>query len=219
MKPTAVSRSPSAFGSGAGPGRYEAIQEYANFTSGPHAVEEPHVVLEEEAQVRDAVEEERDAVYSHPEGEPGVFLGVDPAVPEHVRVDHAGAHDLDPARARARAARGALRGARAPAEDARHRDVDARLDEREERRAETDLRIGREESPRERGERALEVRERDALAHREAFHLVEDRRVARVDVVLAVDAARNDDPDRRLLRKHRPDLDGGRVRPQEQPVA
>ena len=43
--------------------------------------------------------------------------------------------------------------------------------------------------------------------------------MARVDVVLPVDAAGNDDPDRRLLREHRPDLDRRRVRPEEQPVA
>src|SRR5664279_1113250 len=114
MKPTAVSRSPSAFGSGAGPGRKEASHGYENFirpASAPHAVEKADVVLEEESEVRHPVKQERDAVDAHPEREPGVLLRVDPAVFQDVRVDHSGAHDLDPARARAGAARRAARGA------------------------------------------------------------------------------------------------------------
>src|SRR5512140_2354676 len=118
MKPTAVRRSPSSCGSGDGPGRYDEIQEWANFTSGPHAVEEPHVVLEEEAQVRHAVQEERGTVDAHAEREAGVLLGVGAAVAGNGRMDHPGPQDLDPARARARPAGRALGLARPLAEDA-----------------------------------------------------------------------------------------------------
>ncbi len=45
--------------------------------SAPRLVEEADVVLEEESQVGDAVEEHRDPVDPHSEGEAGVALGVD----------------------------------------------------------------------------------------------------------------------------------------------
>src|ERR1039457_5279238 len=116
MKPTAVRRSPSAFGSGAGPGRYDAIHSCENFTaSAPHAIEEAHVVLEEQAQVRYPVDEKRDAVDAHAEREARVLLGVDPSVPQHGGMDHPSAQDLDPAGARAGAAGRAARVARRPA--------------------------------------------------------------------------------------------------------
>ena len=46
-------------------------------------------------------------------------------------------------------------------------------------------------------ERALEVGQRDALADDEPLELLEHRRVRQVEVVAAVDAARDDDPHRR----------------------
>ena len=56
------------------------------------------------------------------------------------------------------------------------------------------------------------------LVDHEALDLVEHRRVRRV-AVAAVDAARRDDADRRLLRHHGADLHRARVRAQHQPRA
>ena len=87
--------------------------------------EEALVALEEQAQVRETVEQQRDAVEPEAEREPRVLLRIDARRPQDERMHHAGAHDLDPAGLLALAA------ARALAEDAAHRDVHARLDERE----------------------------------------------------------------------------------------
>ena len=59
-------------------------------------VEEPGVVLGEEAQVVDLVLEVGDALYTHAECESRVFLAVDAAGFEHSGVYHAAAENLDP---------------------------------------------------------------------------------------------------------------------------
>src|SRR3954454_7954227 len=75
----------------------------------PELLQEAQVVLVEHPQVGDAVLEEGDPLDPHAEGEALHALGVVAVlgdVAEHVRVDHAGAEDLDPTRALAqRAAR------------------------------------------------------------------------------------------------------------------
>src|SRR5512143_3750116 len=127
--PTAVSRSRSVAVAGGSPGRYDAIHSWRNFIRpSPGPVQETDVVLEEEAEVGNAVGEHRDPVVAAAEREPAVAVRVDAAVRENLRVDHPGPHDLDPARARADAAPLLV------AEDARDGHFDARLDEREESR-------------------------------------------------------------------------------------
>src|SRR5690606_9215899 len=64
--------------------------------------EEPHIVLEEGAQVVDAVAQHREALHAQAEGEAGVALRIDAAVAQHVRVDHAATQDLQPAHAAVR---------------------------------------------------------------------------------------------------------------------
>ena len=66
--------------------------------------------------------------------------------------------------------------------------------------------LGAEQLAREREQRALQIGERDAFADDEPFDLREHRRVRQVEVVAAVDAARRDEPDRRLVRLHVADL-------------
>ncbi len=127
-------------------------------------------------------------------------------------MDHPGAHDLDPAREGADPA--ALL-----AEGAGHRALDARLDEREERRREAHLGASPEEALREGRERPLRCGEGDPLVDDEPLDLVEDRRVPRVDVVLAVDAPGAEDPDGGLAALHRPHLDRRGVRPEQKRVA
>src|SRR5437867_698276 len=58
--------------------------------------QEAQIVLEEETDVVDAVLEHGDALDAHPEGPTGDFFGIVADVPQHLRVDHARAEDLEP---------------------------------------------------------------------------------------------------------------------------
>src|SRR5437762_1572321 len=67
--------------------------------------QEAHVVLQEEAEVGDVVLEHRQPVQPGAEGKAGIVFRVDAAVAEHLRVDHPGAQDLQPAALAASATR------------------------------------------------------------------------------------------------------------------
>ena len=74
----------------------------------------------------------------------------------------------------------------------------------------------REHLAREREQRALrDRRARCPSPTASAFDLAERRRVRQVEVVAAIDAARHDDADRRLVRLHVADLHRRGVRPQQ----
>src|SRR5687768_7391601 len=92
--------------------------------------EEAHVVLEEEAYVVQLVHQPAHAVDAEAEGEARELFRVYPDGTQDVRVHHAGAAQLYPARALAQAA------ARAPALEAGVVGLHARLGEREVGRAE-----------------------------------------------------------------------------------
>ena len=77
------------------------------------------------------------------------------------------------------------------------------------------LRVRPEQLARERHERALQIRQRHVVADDEPFDLREHRRVRQVEIVAAIDAARRDQPDRRLVRFHVADLHARRVRAQQ----
>ena len=77
---------------------------------------------------------------------------------------------------------------------------------REKMRPEPHLHILAEIFSTERGEKPLQIRERDALVDQEPFDLVEHERMARVNGVRAVNFARNDDRQRRLILLHDPHL-------------
>ena len=81
----------------------------------------------------------------------------------------------------------------------------ARLGIREEAGSQADLHVA-EQGAHHRFERALQVTERDSLADHEPFELLEHRRVAQVEVVAPIDAAGDDDADRRLEGLHVADL-------------
>src|SRR5581483_10002164 len=105
--------------------------------------------------------EEREPIEAHAEREPLHPLRIVADRTEHVRVDHPGAEDLEPAAAAAHATRGIPRtGGGAPG--TRDVDLGARLGEREEARTEADARVGTEEAAEERAQHALQVRERHA---------------------------------------------------------
>ena len=93
----------------------------------------------------------------------------------------------------------AHRAAGALALDAADVDFGARLGVGEEARAEAHLRAGAEQRFGHRAQRALEIRERDALADDQAFDLVEHRRVREIEIVAAVDRADRDQPHRRSV--------------------
>src|SRR5260370_7725118 len=59
--------------------------------------QEAQVVLEEQPEVVDPVLEHRDALDPHAERPPGDLLGVVADVPQHLRMHHPRAQDLDPA--------------------------------------------------------------------------------------------------------------------------
>src|SRR6185436_4815250 len=63
----------------------------------PELRQEAQVVLEEQAQVIHAITQHRQAIDAHAEGITAVFLRVDAAGFQHVRMHHAAAGDLQPA--------------------------------------------------------------------------------------------------------------------------
>src|SRR5690606_30398065 len=157
--------------------------------------QEPQVVVEEQAQVIDAIAQHGQTLHAHAEGEALEFLGIDAGHAQHVRVHHAAAHDLQPAGLLADAA------ALAGAHHALHVDLGGWLGEREEGRTEAHAQRLLEEHPQEFLDGALQIREADALVRQQAFHLVEHRRVGDIRVA-AIHASRADDADRRLPAFH-----------------
>src|SRR5919206_1853313 len=181
-------------------------------------LQEAQVVVVQRPHVGQAVLELGDALDAHPPREALDLLGVVAVVVDvgvDVRVDLAGAEDLDPALALAQAAARAVRHeALAVAVEARDVDLDARLGEREEVRAQADVAPLAEDRVGEAQQRALQVGERDVLVDGEALDLVELRRVGRV-AVAAVCAPGDHDVERRRGRLHRADLHRRRVRAQD----
>src|SRR6185312_8946539 len=172
-------------------------------------LEEAQVVLVEEPDVFDLVFEDGDALDADAPREARVPLGVVADGFEDGRMHHAAAAELDPAGLLAH------RAAAAVALPAAQVDLRARLGVREEARTEPHPRRRREHLLREREQRAFEIRERESLADREPFNLSESGGVRQVEVVAAVHTAGRDDPDRRLVRLHVPDLDRRGVRAQQ----
>src|SRR5438132_8863421 len=123
FKPAMVSRSASA---AAGPLQVtnSASQESGMRMAGAahserELPEEAEIVVVEEPEVGEAVAQERQPIGAHAEGEAAHRLGIVAASAQHVRMDHAGAQDLEPAATAAdaavrvgRAARGRARRAR-----------------------------------------------------------------------------------------------------------
>src|SRR5207249_2735378 len=101
-------------------------------------LQKPHVVLEEQAEVGDVVLEHYQPVQPGTEGEAGIVVGVDTAVAEHLRMDHPGPQDLQPAALAAAATR-------APANSARHRRRNARFRKGEVIADDADAPIGTEQ--------------------------------------------------------------------------
>src|SRR5207247_9906590 len=112
------------------------------------------------ADVVDAVADHRHALGAEAEGEAGVDARVVADAGEDIRVDHAGAEDLEPAGLLAKPA------AFAAADRAVDRHVDAGLDEGKVVATEADAPLLPEQPPRELEERPLEVGHRDSVIDR-----------------------------------------------------
>src|SRR5690606_12166317 len=79
----------------------------ASWPASAELLQEPQIVLEEQAQVIHAITQHRQPVDAHAEGIGGVALAVDAARSQHIRMHHAAAEHLDPAGLLAQAAAGA----------------------------------------------------------------------------------------------------------------
>src|SRR5439155_22777222 len=77
----------------------------------------------------------------------------------------------------------------------------------------------REDAPAKRGERRLEIDERDPFVYREPLDLLEHGGVRRVERIPAVTAPRDDDPNWRWIALERPDLHRRGVRAQQHVAA
>src|SRR5579883_3474406 len=139
------------------------------------------------ADVINAVLEDGDPLRAHAEGETAEALRVVAAVAQHHRMNHAGAHDLQPARPLAHAA------PLAAADDAIHVHLDARLGEREVAGADANPPFLAEQPAGEGADRALEVGHRDPVADSQALDLVEHDLATGGDRLIAVAHARQDD--------------------------
>src|ERR1700676_3701873 len=139
-------------------------------------VEPADVRLEEGAQVRHAVFEHGDAVDAHAPGKALVFVGIESAILQHVRMHHAAAEDLQPVVALAEADFAFV----AAALDV---DFERRLGEREIRRpkphADT---VDFEKRLAEFFQNPFQVAEMRALVDDEALDLVEHRRMGLIRV-------------------------------------
>src|SRR5690242_1691620 len=180
-------------------------------------LQEAHVVLEKDLEVIDAVLQHGEAVDAHAEGEAADLLRVviDKAVDG--RIDHAGAEELDPARAFAFRANASARGiAAAAAENAGDVEFHGWLGEREIAWAKARFYARSEELLHEIFDGASEIAEGDVRVHSEAFDLMEHEGMRGVGIIAAVDLAWDDDAHGRLLLLHGANLHGRGVGAQEE---
>src|ERR1700726_1414235 len=101
-----------------------SLSQFSEISMESELPQEAHVVLEEHAEVGHVVLEHRQPVEPGAERKARIVVRVDAAVTQHLRMDHAGAQDFQPAALAASAASAA-------AEATRDRGADARLGERE----------------------------------------------------------------------------------------
>ena len=151
--------------------------------------EEADVVLEEEAQVLDAVLEHRDALDTHAQGETGVTVGIDAVQGQDIRVHHAASEDFKPSGSLAHIASLAV------AEGTGDVHLGGRLREGEIGRAQADAGVGAEQLLGEVGQRLLQVGEGDTLIDIKGFNLVEHAVRTGGNRLVAEDAPGGDEAD------------------------
>lgn len=168
--------------------------------------EEAHVVLEEHAQVADAVLEHGHTFHAQAEGEAAHIGGIAHGG-EHGGVHHAAAQDLHPAGGLAHAAGFAVDMALAAAHATADVHFGGGFREGEEAGAEAHFGMAAEHGAHEGGEGAAQMGHADVLAHHQAFHLMEHGGVGQVGVA-AVDLAGSHDGQGRLAAQHGTHLHG-----------
>src|SRR3954447_209428 len=148
------------------------------------ALQEAHVVLEEDAQILDAVAQHRDPVRAHPEREALVPLRIEAAVAQHDRMNHSGTEDGEPAGPPARGA------AAAAADQAADVERHGRLREWVVAGPETRSGSRPEHRPGELVEQTAQMGEGRAFIDHQTLDLEELEAVARVDRLVTEAAAR-----------------------------
>lgn len=140
----------------------------------------------EVAHIRDSVLDHDETVEPEPEGESGVFLGIDPSFPKDIRVDESGTHELDPT---------GLLADPAPLGSAAERTGEihfhSRFDERKISGTHSYGDFATEDIGEHSPERILEIRETDVLIDHHPFHLIERILVRRIDVFIPEHPARD----------------------------
>src|SRR6516165_9686639 len=168
-----------------------------------------HVGFEERAQIGHPVFEHGDTIDPHAPGETLILVRIEPAVAQDVGMHHAAAENLHPILAFAESKLALF----APALDI---GLERRLREGKERGAKAHLQlINLEEGLAEFLQDPFEMAEMRALVDHKPFDLMKHRGVGLI-AVAAVSTAGDDDPNGRLVRQHRPDLDRGGMRAQQQ---
>src|SRR5215472_2479844 len=172
----------------------------------------PQIRLVKGPEIRDPVLQHRDALDPHAEGKALIFRRVDAAIPQHLRVHHAAAKDLEPVATGADLQFPAC--ARAP-----DIDLGRGFGERKVARAEADRQIVEtEKGAAELDQTALQMTHMAHPVDHQPLDLMKHRRVRRI-VVAAESPPRHDDPDWRRLCLHRADLHRRGVGAQRQPGA
>jgi len=173
-------------------------------------VEEAEVVFGELADVGDSPAEHSEPFDAHAPGVAGVVFGIDAAVFEHFGMDHAGAEDFKPAGVFAEAAALGVAGDagdvhfKSGFDEGKEAGTVACFDGRLEKLSEEFVHGGEE------------VGEGDVLIDIEAFDLMEEDVRSAADGLVAVDGARCDDADGRLVGFHHAELGVGGVCAEEQ---
>src|SRR5689334_7509813 len=160
-------------------------------SSARNLVEESHIRIVKDSDVRDVVAEHGDARRSHPECPASVFVGIQSCRVDHRRVDHSRAEYLHPSGSLAAGAAGPM------TELALDVHFGRRLGEGEIARTEPRPRFA-EESIREVSERGFEVDEAHTLVDGEAFDLRKHWRMRRIEEIATVGVAGTENANRRL---------------------
>ena len=159
-------------------------------------LEEARVVFREHTEVADTVLQVGDALDTHTEGVAAIDGAVDAAGFEHVRVNHSATEDFHPAGVLAEAA------AFTAADVTADVHLGAGFCEREVAGTQTDFRIGAEHLTGKGEEHLLQVGERYVLIDIQAFYLMEEAVGTGADGLVAIDASRTEDAERRLVGFH-----------------
>ena len=165
-------------------------------------MEESYVILVEVTHVVDVVLEHYDSLNAETECKTAVYLGIDAAVAENLRMYHTAAEDLDPALALTKSA------SLAAASEAGNVDLSGRLCEGEMVRTEADSCILAEHGLSKGLKSTLKVTHCNALVYYKTLYLMEERRVCCVNRVGAVNASGRDDLDGGLSLLHNSRLNG-----------